>query len=124
MNYFKKTIKVKLATSESYTLIDDLHDTPFQNLTVWIRPMSNVTYTYSVDYGGKVQNSGSAIAGALTTYNDSQVFPPNQPNANWSEHSDGDYYVVGLPVNVIFTNTGVSAVFLCSILSETKSQVI
>ena len=122
MNYFKKTIKVELGSAEAYTLTDDLHSDPFKNLTVWIRPVSSVTYSYSVKYGDTSQSSGTAAAGAITTFNDTSILPPNQPNSNWSE---GNEYVVGLPVSVTFTNTGASkAVFLCSIISETFTPII
>lgn len=122
MNFFKKTIKVELGPAGSYTLIDNLHDVPFKNITIWIRPVTSVTYSYSVNYGDSVRTSGSASAGAITTYNDTQILPPNQPSSNWSE---GNEYVVGLPVSATFTNTGASnSIFLCSIISETFSQVI
>lgn len=129
MNFNYKSEKVELdatgGANDSIVIMDDLHDTPFKNLTIWIRPESNMTYDYVIDYGGKSQGSGSASAGALTTYNDAKILPPNQPNANWSRYSDEAPYVVGLPINVTVTNTGASkSVFLISIISETFSQVI
>ena len=129
MDFNYKSVKVELdaagGANDSIIVTDDLHDTPFKNLTIWIRTESNVTYTYVIDYGGKSQGSGTASAGALTTYNDAKILPPNQSNANWSRYSAEAPYVVGLPINVTVENTGASkSVFLISIISETFSQVI
>lgn len=124
MYFFEKTVKVVLDSSASTTVIDDLHACPFHNLTIWLRPLSDVTFTYAINYGNKVQNSGSS-SGALKTYNDPQIFPANQPNANWSRKSNSIPYVVGTPISVDFTNTsGETAAFLCSIMSETYSTMI
>lgn len=119
MQYFDKTMKVELAASASYTFTDGLHSVPFKNFSVWLRPMSTVTYTYSVKYGDLVQTSGSATAGALTSYNDTAILPPNEPNSNWSRHTEEGVFVVGLPITVTVTNTGtLPAVFLISAISE------
>lgn len=124
MFFFEKTVKVELDSSASTTVTDDLHACPFQNLTVWLRPLSDVNFSYAVVYGNKVQNSGTST-GDLITYNDPQILPPNQPNANWAKRAGSIPYVVGTPISVNFTNTsGEKAVFLCSIMSHTYSNMV
>lgn len=124
MFYFEKTVKVELDSSASTTVTDDLHACPFQNLTVWLRPLSDVNFSYAVVYGNKVQNSGTST-GDLVTYNDAQILPPNQPNANWAKRAGSNPYVVGTPISVNFTNTsGEKAVFLCSIMSHTYANMV
>lgn len=124
MFFFEKTVKVVLDSSASTTVTDDLHACPFHNLTIWLRPLSDVTFDYAVNYGNQERNSGSS-SGNLITYNDPQILPPNQPNANWAKRSGNQPYVVGTPISVNFTNTsGEAAVFLCSIMSQTFDNMV
>lgn len=122
--FFQRIDKQKINAGGSFTFTDDLHDIPFKDLTARIKPEANVTYTYNIKYGGNTQSSGSAAAGAMTTYNDTGALPANQPNANWNKASDGGYFLkdsanVGWPVTVEVTNTGVTAeMFTVSITSE------
>lgn len=124
MYSFEKTVKITLDSSASTTVTDNLHASPFYNLTIWLRPLSNVNFDYSINYGNQERNSGSS-SGDLITYNDPQIFPANQPNANWARKSGSLPYIVGMPINVNFTNTsGETAVFLCSIMSQTYDNMI
>lgn len=110
-----KVDKQRITPAGSYVFTDDLHDIPFKNLTASIKPDGSVTYTYNVKIGGASVSSGSALAGVMTTYNNTGILPANQPNANWSKDSTS----IGWPITVDITNTGATAeMFIVSISSE------
>jgi hypothetical protein len=126
MHAYYKSARVTIGAGANTVVTDDLHETPFKNLNVWVRPAdSTTTYSYKVDYGGQTQASGSVLGGKVQTYNDTQIQPPNQASSNWSQQgSQNDPFAVGLPINLTITNTGsFSAVFLVSFTSETFNQV-
>ena len=122
--FFQRVNKQKINAGGSYTFTDDLHDIPFKDLTVNVKPEGSVTYTYNIKIGGASQSSGSASAGALTTYNNTSILPANQPNANWNKASDGGYFLkdstnVGWPITTEISNTGATAeMFTVSFTSE------
>lgn len=127
MIFNKKITQLSLGIGASGTITDALHDLPYKNLTVWIRPLdSSAAYNFSVDYGGAVQTSGSKSGGQIATYNDPQIQPPNNPSANWSEQNPDSPvvpFVVGVPINVNLTNTtGRTVLFNVSVISESHTQ--
>lgn len=105
---------------------DDVHATPFSNLSVLVQPMDTTTYDYDILYGEESQQSGTVNnAKEMVTYTDnSQTFPVNNKNSNWAFQERGNV-VVEYPIYVkIVHKSNSKTVYNIAINSQTMSIVI
>ena len=105
---------------------DDVHATPFSNLSVLVQPMDTTTYYYDILYGEESQQSGTVNnAKEMVTYTDnSQTFPVNNKNSNWAFQERGNV-VVEYPIYVkIVHKSDRKIVYNIAINSQTLSTIV